>query len=95
MDKGIWVEEIKEYVKDDEEYSEYASEIMDEYCDELAKEEGMTRPTTEDDPEEYSEMWTTKASRLIEREIQHYYVIGIKHWPDGDIEIKPMQYREY
>lgn len=98
MENKKYIEELDEWFEDDADYSEYASDLVDEYCEILMKEEGMTRPIDEGDPvdvtEPYQFMWTRKAQKKIEAQINHYYALGIEHWPDGDIEINPSAYRE-
>jgi len=98
--KGIWIEGLQSFIGDDQWFSEAAAEIVDEFCLDLQKEEGMTRAVTEEDS--YDEIdnvalvYTHKAQRLIENEIAVWQEIGHKYWPDGDIDIQMhlTQYRE-
>jgi hypothetical protein len=98
--EGIWIEELQSWVKDDYEYSEAAAESIDEFCKDLQKEEGMTRSVTENDAYEEIDniafVYTHKAQKLIESEINAWTMLGLQHWPDGDIdiEIHITQYKE-
>lgn len=92
-DKGIYIAEFGYSVEDDQEYCEAAAEIVDEYCSELQREEGMTREIGEDEwiPGYEGDgddiLYTDKASKLIEQEVGRWREIGMKYWPDGDIDI--------
>lgn len=98
--ESIWIEELQSFIGDDEWFSEAAAEVIDEFCLDLQREEGMTRAVTEEDS--YDEIdnvalvYTNKAQRLIENEIAVWQSIGHKHWPDGDIDIHMhlTQYKE-
>jgi hypothetical protein len=102
MEVGKYVEELDEWIEDDYCYSEAAAEIVDNLCEELGKQEGMTRLVLEDQWEWDTEWtpesgeWTDKACTLIEQEIAHWQLIGHNYWPDGDIDIQMhlTQYRE-
>lgn len=100
--KGIYIEELKDYVHDDYEYCEYVAEVIDTYCITLAEEEGMLRLVPEDEWEwdqkwtPQSSEWTHKAQTLIEAEISYWQRVGEKYFPDGTIDIYQHlnQYRE-
>lgn len=101
-DNKIYIEELKDYVEDDYDYCEYVAEIIDRYCTNLSKEEGMLRLVPEDEWEwdqewtpESSE-WTHRAQTLIEAEISYWERVGEKYFSDGDIDIYQHlnQYRE-
>ncbi len=90
MEVGKFVTELNEWIEDDECYAEAAAEIVDEYCQELAREEGMSIPVDQyEGPVEdhWSYVWTDKATKLIEQEVSRWVEVGKKYWPDGDIDI--------
>ncbi len=107
------IEEIKWYDKNAQEHSlevndpseleEAVEQEMDEYCEELHKEEGMTRPVNEDDPVgdmdaeqiKISFMWTNKAVKMIENEMNQWTSIAAKYYPDEGIEVRTNWYKEY
>ena len=83
-----YISEIDETV--DLEYStleDTLSEMLDYFCEDLSKREGMTRPPNENDclDEEYDFVWTTIAQRMIESEKDRLQAIGDKYLPDCDI----------
>ena len=107
------IEEIKWYDKDAKEHSleaddeseleEAIEQELDEYCEALSKEEGMTRPVGEDDcigdmdDQQISNafMWTNKAQKLIDNEMAHWNSIVAKYYPDGGVEVRTNWYREF
>jgi hypothetical protein len=97
--EGIWIEELSLTIADDYEFSEAAAEIVDSYCERLREQEGMTIPIEEYDgavEDHWTHLWSDKAQKLIESEINEWTMLGLQHWPDGDIDIHQflMRYRE-
>lgn len=97
--KGTWIEEMCQYIETDDDYSEYAAQLVDEYCEELGKDPAMSIPVDQyEGPVEdgWTHVWSTKASRLIDQEINMWTMLGLQHWPDGDIDIQQhlTQYKE-
>jgi len=89
------VEELEnEEIADEDEMSEALSEMLTEFCERLEKEEGMTRSAGENDPEEWSLIWTDKAQKLIDNKLNNLHTIGSKYFPDGGIDIQSHMYRE-
>jgi len=92
------VEELEnEDIADEDEMSEALGELLTEFCEQLEKEEGMTRPIEEDDGdcESASFMWTDKAMKQIDNELNNLNAIGSKYFPYGGINIQSHMYREY
>lgn len=93
------IEEYETDVEDASELEELLCEQLDEYLQDLEKEDGMTRRVDEDDiiddPDKVKFMWTHKAMNLIESEITNLSIIAYKYYPEGDIEIKSIYCQEY
>lgn len=66
-------------------------EILDDFCESLSKEEGMVRPTEEDDylgdyeRTDIPFMWTDKAARLIDEEINRVHLIASKYYNEKEM----------
>lgn len=93
----IITEYNNEVVKDEDELSELLSEEFTGFLDELWKDPEMTREATEDDGDvpENCRMYTRKAQKLIDNELQNLHAIGAKYYPDGGIDISSHMYQEY
>ena len=90
------VEELNnEEISDEWEMSDALSEELTEFCMALEKEDGMTRPVNEEDGADNNchFMWTSKAQKLIDSEINRLQVIAQKYYPDG-VDISSHMYRE-
>ena len=94
------IEEINEDCEDISDYEDRAIEILDEYCTQLQKEEGMTISIEEADKQElnYEEswayLWSDKAGKLINAEMDRLYSIAEKYYPNEDITIQSYMYQE-
>lgn len=88
-----------EEIEDEEDMSYLLSESMfTPFLEDLEKEPGMLEPLDEDTmwcaDEGISFLWSDKAMKLIEKEHNQLYSIGMKYFPDGDIEITSHLYKE-
>lgn len=101
MDK-VYVKEMEDSFENSDEYAQAAAEWIDNYCEQLGKEPGMQIPASEHDGEvddHWQYVWADKASKLIEKEVDHYYKIGRQYWSeeeghDIDIWQHLTQYKE-
>lgn len=96
MPDKIKIPELDIEVEDVDEFNECAGEELTGFCEDLEK-KGETRPITEDDvaDESWSYIWTNKAQRLIDKEIERLYDIGRKYFGDTlELEISSYMYKE-
>jgi hypothetical protein len=93
------IEELNEDVEDVGEFNEMASEMVDEYCHQLETQDGMKKDMTDDekwacDDNGWAFMWSDKANRLINEEIDRMTKIGQKYFDEFDVEVNPMMFKE-
>ena len=77
-------------VEDVDEFNSEATELLEEFTDELSKEACMTRPITEEDggdTENFLFMWTDAAVKLINAKELELISIGRKYFKESDIDI--------
>lgn len=97
----IKIPELEIEVEDISGFNDEASEMLESFCIELSKKEGMCRPA---DPnvdsflEEtcFTHIWQNGASKIIEAERTRLYHIGEKYFgrPNLDLDIETSWYRE-
>jgi hypothetical protein len=96
----IKIPELDIEVEDISEFNDRASEILEEFCMDLNKQPGMSRPI---DPEidsfteeGFTIVWIGKAPKLIESEQTRLYHIGEKYFgrPCLDLDIETSWFRE-
>ena len=97
----IKIPELDIEVEDIEEFNSKASEVLEEFCIELDKQPGMSRPS---DPEQdsfldetnFTHIWINGASALIQEEQTRLYHIGEKYFgrPNLDLDIETSWFRE-
>lgn len=91
--------EFNEEIEDEEAMSEFLSEQLENFCDHIESEEGMTRPVDEYDCSEAQEraafMWTDKGMKTIERERGRLQDIATQYFPNSDVAIETDRCREY
>lgn len=97
--ESILIPELNESFEDVGEFNDYASDMVDDYCRELEGREGMKKDMDEDEKwacedNGWAFMWSDKASKLINAEIDRLTKIGQKYFDEFDVEVKPMMYRE-
>ena len=85
-------------VEDVDEFNDRATELLEEYSLEISKEDGMTRPVTEDDGgdfEDFMFIWTDAGAKLVEDKHREIIDIGIKYFGDeADIDISNCYFTE-
>lgn len=91
----IRIEELNIEVEDISEFNDRATEILEEFCMELDKQPGMSRPADPEvdsflDETNFSHIWIGEAPKLIQAEQARLYHIGEKYFGraclDLDIE---------
>lgn len=97
----IRIEELSIEVEDIEDFNDRASEILEEFCIDLSKQDGMCRPA---DPEQdsfleetnFTHIWMNGALKIIEAEQTRLYHIGEKYFgrPNIDLDIETSWFRE-
>jgi hypothetical protein len=97
----IKIPELNIEVEDIIEFNDLASEILEEFCIDLSKKDGMCRPA---DPELdlfleetcFTHIWMNGASDLIRAEQTRLYHIGEKYFgqPCLDLDIETSWFRE-
>lgn len=97
----IRIEELNIEVEDVEEYNSRASELLEEFCIDLDKKPGMSRPADPEvdsflDETNFSHIWINGASDLIRAEQTRLYHIGEKYFgrPNDDLDIETSWFRE-
>jgi hypothetical protein len=97
----IKIPELEKEVEDVGEFNDRASEILEEFCIELDKQPGMSRPADPKvdsflDETNFSHIWIGKAPDLINAEVVRLYHIGEKYFgrPCLDLNIKTSWFRE-
>lgn len=101
MSTKIKIPELDIEVEDISEFNDRASEILESFCIDLSKQEGMCRPA---DPEYdsfleetcFTHIWMNGASKFIEAERTRLYHIGEKYFgrPNPALDIETSWYRE-
>lgn len=101
MSDKIKIPELDIEVEDIDEFNDEASEILEQFCFELSKKEGMCRPA---DPEYdsflsetcFTHIWINGASDLIRAEQTRLYHIGEKYFgrPNLELDIETSWFRE-
>ena len=85
-------------IKDGGDYSEYASDVLDEFLSDLIKCDGMIKPITESMREDFdiSEnadfVYTYKGERIAEEMIRRLTAVGEAHFPDDFITVSSSLY---
>lgn len=97
----IKIPELDIEVEDISEFNDRASEILEEFCIDLSKKDGMSRAP---DPEVdsfldetcFTLIWINDAPKLIEAEQTRLYHIGEKYFgrPNLDLDIETSWFRE-
>lgn len=97
----IKIPELDIEVEDIGEFNDRASEILEDFCMELNKKPGMSRPA---DPEVdffleetcFTHIWMNGASKIIEAEQTRLYHIGEKYFgrPNIELDIETSWFRE-
>lgn len=97
----IRIEELNIEVEDIEDFNSRASELLEEFCIDLSKQDGMCRPA---DPEQdsfleetcFTHIWMNGASDLIRAEQTRLYHIGEKYFgrPNIELDIETSWFRE-
>lgn len=97
----IQIPELDIEVEDIDEFNDQASEILEEFCMELDKKPGMSRPADPEvdaffDETNFSHIWIGEAPKLIEAEQTRLYHIGEKYfgWRCLDLDIETSWFRE-
>lgn len=88
----IRIEELDIEVEDIEDFNSRASEILEEFCMDLHKVPGMSRPADPEvdsflDETNLTFIWINGASKLIETEQTRLYHIGEKYFGRPNIEL--------
>ncbi len=97
----MWIEELQQEIEDADEIQDVLREHLDNYCDALEKEPGMTMTLEEADEldicyeENWKFIWTDKASKLIDAETHRLWDIGQKYYSGEDITVETSRYNEY
>lgn len=95
IEKVPTVFNVDKEIYNDETFSGYASELLEEFC--LSLKEPYVRdcdPNNPDDIEGADFMYTTKGMKLVERLISRLHKVGNNAYPDGDLNISSMAYSE-
>lgn len=105
MSRIVFIEELKENCDlDSSDLEDRLCESLDDFCEGLSKQDGMTRPfdPENDDVDDADRppkfMWTDKASREIESHIGWCHIIAGKYLTDAElneITIETNWYKEY
>lgn len=101
MSDKITIPELDIEVEDVSEFNDEASEILEDFCIDLSKKEGMCRPANPEvdsflDETNFTHIWQNGASKLIEAERTRLYHIGEKYFgrSNTDLDIETNWYRE-
>lgn len=96
----IKIEELDIEVEDVDDFNDRACEMLDEFCIDLSKKDGMCRPA---DPEIdsfldetcFTHIWQNGAGKIIEAEQSRLYAIGEKYFGKTlDLDIETSWFRE-
>lgn len=97
----IKITELDIEVEDISEFNDRASEILEDFCIELDKKPGMSRPADPEvdsflDETNFSHIWINGASKLIQAEQTRLYHIGEKYFgrPNLELDIETSWFRE-
>lgn len=82
-------------IHDDESFSQYCSEFLDCWLEDMSKDARYVRPVREDDcvEDNISFMYTDKGSRMVERAVSRLTKVGYRHGFD-DVSIGSSYYEE-
>lgn len=89
---------IERNIKDGGDYSEYASDVLEEFLSDLVKRDGMVRYVTDSEREEldledYVQfLYTRKGERIAKEMIRRLTAVGEAHFPDDFITISSSLY---
>lgn len=85
----IKIPELDIEVEDIDEFNDRASEILEEFCIDLDKQPGMSRPADPENEDEInlSHVWIGAAPELIEAEQTRLYHIGQKYFGLTNLEL--------
>lgn len=90
----IKIEELDIEVEDIDDFNDRACEMLEEFCIDLSKKDGMCRPADPEidsflDETGFTIVWQNGASKTIEAEIKRLYSIGEKYFGiTNDLDIQ-------
>jgi hypothetical protein len=96
----IKIIELDIEVEDIDDFNDRACEILEEFCIDLSRQDGMCRPADPNndsflDETCFTHIWMNGASKIIEAEQGRLYAIGRKYFGDTlDLDIETSWYRE-
>lgn len=100
MPDKIKIQELGIEVEDIEEFNSRTSELLEEFCIDLSRKDGMCRPADPDidsflEETCFTHIWQNAASKIITAEQNRLLSIGIKYFGmTNDLEIETRWFRE-